>query len=61
MTKRPKQVLKLLNKKLGGKEMKFKLKLRKIGDSKGVIIPAFILKQLNKKAGDNITIEIKEW
>ena len=40
--------------------MKFKLKLRKIGDSKGVIIPAFILKQLNKKAGDNITIEIKE-
>ena len=40
--------------------MKLKLKLRKIGSSKCVIIPAFILTQLNKKDGDNITIEIKE-
>lgn len=40
--------------------MELELKLIKVGTSIGVVIPAFVLKQLEKKAEDTIKIKITE-
>lgn len=40
--------------------MELELKIRKVGTSNGVIIPAYVMKYLEKKDGDTIKIKITE-